>query len=101
MAESFKGKPSDTTEENLQARCRGMILMALSNKFGHIVLATGNKSEMAVGYSTLYGDLVGGFCVLKDIWKTMVYRLAHYRNSLSSVIPEHTFNFGAFGRACA
>jgi NAD+ synthase (glutamine-hydrolysing) len=88
LAEPFKDKPTDTTEENLQARCRGIILMALSNKFGHIVLATGNKSEMAVGYSTLYGDMVGGFCVLKDIWKTMVYRLAHYRNHIQAVIPE-------------
>ncbi|MGA2654858.1 MAG: NAD+ synthase [Gammaproteobacteria bacterium] len=91
LAEPFKGKPVDTTEENLQARCRGIILMALSNKFGHIVLSTGNKSELAVGYSTLYGDLVGGFCVLKDIWKTFVYRLAHYRNEISNVIPERVF----------
>ncbi len=91
LHEPFQGKSIDSTEENLQARCRGMILMALSNKFGHIVLATGNKSEMAVGYSTLYGDLVGGFCVLKDIWKTLVYRLAHYRNEISQVIPERIF----------
>lgn len=84
----FGNLPKDTTEENLQARCRGTLLMALSNKFGKIVLATGNKSEMAVGYSTLYGDMVGGFCVLKDIPKTLVYRLANYRNKISPVIPE-------------
>lgn len=84
----FQGLPADTTEENLQARCRGTLLMAISNKKHAIVLATGNKSELAVGYSTLYGDMVGGFCVLKDVFKTMVYRLAHYRNSLSPVIPE-------------
>lgn len=87
LAEPFQGQAKDTTEENLQARCRGMILMALSNKFGHLVLSTGNKSELAVGYSTLYGDMVGGFCVLKDIWKTVVYRLAHYRNQISPAIP--------------
>jgi NAD+ synthase (glutamine-hydrolysing) len=92
LAPAFDNKPVDTTEENLQARCRGMILMALSNKFGSIVLSTGNKSEMAVGYSTLYGDMVGGFCVLKDVWKTMVYRLAHYRNTISLVIPERVLS---------
>ena len=79
---------ADTTEENLQARIRGTLLMALSNKYGSIVLTTGNKSEMAVGYCTLYGDMAGGFAVLKDISKTMVYRLCHYRNSLGKVIPE-------------
>ncbi len=84
----FINQPRDTTEENLQARCRGMILMALSNKFGHLVLTTGNKSEMAVGYATLYGDMAGGFCVLKDVPKTLVYRLAHYRNQRSKVIPD-------------
>jgi NAD+ synthase (glutamine-hydrolysing) len=84
----FIGKAPDSTEENLQARCRGTLLMALSNKFGKIVLATGNKSEMSVGYSTLYGDMVGGFCVLKDVSKTMVYRLSNYRNKISPVIPE-------------
>lgn len=88
LKESFANKPVDITEENLQARSRGMILMALSNKLGSIVLSTGNKSELAVGYSTLYGDMVGGFCVLKDIWKTIVYRLAHYRNQISAVIPQ-------------
>ncbi|MEJ5173201.1 MAG: NAD+ synthase, partial [Hydrogenothermaceae bacterium] len=84
----FKGLNPDTTEENLQARIRGNILMALSNKFGWIVLATGNKSEMSVGYSTLYGDMVGGFAVIKDILKTKVYDLCRYRNSISKVIPD-------------
>ena len=88
LASEFAGLPSDTTEENLQARIRGTLLMALSNKFGAIVLTTGNKSEMGVGYATLYGDMAGGFAVLKDIAKTLVYRLAHYRNSLSQVIPR-------------
>jgi NAD+ synthetase len=88
LAPEFAGRPEDTTEENLQARIRGTLLMALSNKFGSIVLTTGNKSEMAVGYSTLYGDMAGGFNVLKDIFKTLVYRLARYRNDMSPVIPE-------------
>jgi NAD+ synthetase len=88
LAPQFAGKAADTTEENLQARIRGMILMALSNKEGIIVLTTGNKSEMAVGYATLYGDMAGGFAVIKDILKTMVYRLCRYRNRLSPVIPE-------------
>ena len=88
LAGEFAGRSADTTEENLQARIRGTLLMALSNKFGAIVLTTGNKSEMAVGYSTLYGDMAGGFCVLKDIFKTLVYRLAHYRNGISPIIPE-------------
>ena len=83
----FGNLPFDTAEENLQARIRGMLLMALSNKFGSIVLTTGNKSEMAVGYSTLYGDMAGGFSLLKDVPKTLVYKLAEYRNSLSHVIP--------------
>jgi NAD+ synthase (glutamine-hydrolysing) len=83
----FKGLPEDATEENIQARIRGTILMALSNKFGSIVLTTGNKSEMAVGYCTLYGDMAGGFAVIKDIAKTQVYRLCDYRNSVSGVIP--------------
>jgi NAD+ synthase (glutamine-hydrolysing) len=82
----------DTTEENLQARIRGNLLMALSNKYGSIVLTTGNKSEMAVGYCTLYGDMAGGFAVLKDISKTMVYRLCHYRNALGNVIPERVIS---------
>ena len=88
LADEFAGLPFDTTEENLQARIRGMLLMALSNKFGSIVLTTGNKSEMAVGYSTLYGDMAGGFALLKDVPKTLVYQLANYRNSISPVIPE-------------
>jgi NAD+ synthetase len=79
----------DTTDENLQARIRGMILMALSNRTGRIVLTTGNKSEMAVGYATLYGDMAGGFAVIKDVFKTFVYRLARYRNGVSDVIPEN------------
>ncbi len=88
LAEPFAGTKPDTTEENLQARLRGVLLMSLSNKFGSLVLTTGNKSEMAVGYSTLYGDMAGGFDVLKDVPKTLVFRLARYRNSLSPVIPE-------------
>jgi NAD+ synthase (glutamine-hydrolysing) len=88
LAEEFKGRKEDTTEENIQARIRGTILMALSNKYGSIVLTTGNKSEMAVGYCTLYGDMAGGFAVIKDIAKTLVYRLCDYRNALSDVIPR-------------
>src|SRR5258706_2103277 len=88
LAEEFKNSPEDATEENIQARIRGTLLMALSNKHGAIVLTTGNKSEMAVGYATLYGDMAGGFGVLKDISKTLVYRLAHYRNSFGRVIPQ-------------
>ncbi len=88
LAQEFGNLPFDTTEENLQARIRGMLLMALSNKFGSIVLTTGNKSEMAVGYSTLYGDMAGGFSLLKDVPKTLVYRLAEYRNSLGRIIPQ-------------
>jgi len=84
----FKGLPVDTTEENLQARIRGVLLMALSNKSGSLVLTTGNKSEMTVGYCTLYGDMAGGFAVLKDVSKTWVYRLSNYRNTLGRVIPE-------------
>ena len=85
---AFAGRAVDTTEENLQARIRGTLLMALSNKLGALVLTTGNKSEMAVGYATLYGDMAGGFAVLKDVSKTLVYRLARYRNTLGQVIPE-------------
>ena len=86
----FGSTPADATEENLQARSRGTLLMALSNKFGNLVLATGNKSELAVGYCTLYGDMVGGYAVLKDVYKTIVFELAKYRNSISEtpVIPE-------------
>ncbi|MFC5476334.1 NAD+ synthase [Paraherbaspirillum soli] len=87
LANEFQGLAEDTTEENIQARIRGTLLMALSNKFGSIVLTTGNKSEMAVGYCTLYGDMAGGFAVIKDIAKTLVYRLCAYRNTLSEVIP--------------
>lgn len=85
---AFENRQADTTEENIQARVRGTLLMALSNKFGHLVLTTGNKSEMAVGYATLYGDMAGGFAVLKDVPKTLVYRLSAYRNSISRVIPQ-------------
>lgn len=86
----FGDSPADATEENLQARTRGTVLMGLSNKFGNLVLATGNKSELAVGYCTLYGDMVGGFAVLKDVYKTIVFELAKYRNTLDKtpVIPE-------------
>ena len=87
LASEFEGVAEDTTEENIQARIRGTLLMALSNKFGSIVLTTGNKSEMAVGYCTLYGDMAGGFAVIKDIAKTLVYRLCAYRNTLDEVIP--------------
>jgi NAD+ synthase len=95
----FDGREADITEENLQARSRGITLMALSNKLGHMVLSTGNKSEMSVGYATLYGDMCGGFNVLKDVYKTMVYRLAGWRNQAlpkgalgpsGRVIPERT-----------
>lgn len=88
LAERFEGYEMDLTEENLQARIRGTLLMALSNKLGKLVLATSNKSESAVGYSTLYGDMVGGFSPLKDVPKTLVYRLAEYRNQLNKVIPK-------------
>ena len=81
LAKEFAGLPEDTTEENLQARIRGTLLMALSNKFGSIVLTTGNKSEMATGYCTLYGDMAGGFAVIKDVAKTMVFKLARWRNA--------------------
>jgi len=88
LSEQFSGKAADTTEENIQARVRGVILMAISNKTDAMVLSTGNKSEMAVGYSTLYGDMAGGFSPLKDVYKTLVYQLSNYRNSLSCVIPQ-------------
>ncbi len=90
LAPAFAGRVPDITEENLQARIRGNYLMALSNKFGWLVLTTGNKSETSVGYSTLYGDTAGGFAMLKDVYKTMVYRLARHRNACSPVIPERT-----------
>ena len=89
LARQFEGLPADTTEENLQSRIRGMILMALSNKTGAIVLTTGNKSEMATGYATLYGDMAGGFAVLKDLYKTFVFRLSRWRNTVSPVMPEN------------
>jgi len=92
LAEEFAGLPVDTTEENIQARCRGVLLMAVSNKKGKIVLTTGNKSEMAVGYATLYGDMAGGYDVLKDVPKTLVYQLADYRNSVSPVIPQRVID---------
>ncbi len=88
LAFEFDGLPEDATEENLQARIRGTLLMALSNKTGAIVLTTGNKSEMATGYCTLYGDMAGGYAVIKDIAKTLVYDLCHYRNGISAIIPE-------------
>jgi len=87
LGEVFAGREPDLTEENLQARIRGNLLMALSNKFGWLVLTTGNKSEMAVGYSTLYGDSAGGFAVIKDCPKTLVYALCHHRNAIDAVIP--------------
>lgn len=89
LKDQFAGLPEDATEENLQSRIRGMLLMALSNKTGAIVLTTGNKSEMATGYATLYGDMAGGFAVLKDLYKTLVYRLSSWRNTVSPVIPEN------------
>ncbi|WP_043320868.1 NAD+ synthase [Microbulbifer sp. HZ11] len=88
LAKEFEGSERDTTEENLQARARGMLLMAISNKKGYMVLTTGNKSEMAVGYATLYGDMVGGYNALKDVPKILVYALSRYRNTVSEVIPE-------------
>ncbi|MFQ5469835.1 MAG: NAD+ synthase [Gammaproteobacteria bacterium] len=88
LKDEFAGTTVDTTEENIQARCRGIILMAIANKNHKIVLTTGNKSEMSVGYATLYGDMAGGYAPLKDLPKLMVYRLSRYRNSISRVIPE-------------
>jgi NAD+ synthase (glutamine-hydrolysing) len=88
LKDEFAGLAPDTTEENIQARCRGVLLMAVSNKKRKIVLTTGNKSEMSVGYATLYGDMVGGYAAIKDVPKTLVYRLARYRNQLGPVIPE-------------
>lgn len=94
LAATFEGQAPDTTEENLQARIRGNLLMAFSNKFGHLVLTTGNKSEMSVGYATLYGDMAGGFAVIKDVPKTMVYDLARLRNlrGTTPVIPKRTLD---------
>jgi len=90
LAEVFAGRKPDLTEENLQARIRANLLMALSNKFGYLVLSSGNKSEVAAGYATLYGDMAGGFAVIKDVPKTLVWALAEYRNTLGPVIPETT-----------
>jgi NAD+ synthase (glutamine-hydrolysing) len=91
LKDEFKGRARDVTEENIQARIRGTLLMAVSNKTGKMVLTTGNKSEMAVGYATLYGDMAGGYGAIKDVLKTMVYRLAEYRNQLAPVIPRRVF----------
>ena len=92
LAPSFEGLPEDKTEENLQSRIRGTLLMALSNKTGAIVVTTGNKSEMATGYATLYGDMAGGFAVIKDIVKTLVYRISYWRNTKSLVIPQRVID---------
>jgi NAD+ synthetase len=90
LKEVFRNQKEDVTEENIQSRARGTLLMALSNKFGAIVLSTGNKSELGVGYCTLYGDMVGGLAVISDVPKTLVYRLSHYVNSRHPVIPQAT-----------
>jgi NAD+ synthase (glutamine-hydrolysing) len=90
MSEAFGETESGLAEENIQARIRGNLLMAISNRYGHLVLATGNKSEMACGYATLYGDMAGGFALLKDVFKTEVYALARYRNAIGAAIPEAT-----------
>ena len=92
LASIFEGRKEDVTEENIQARCRGLLLMAISNKTGRMLLTTGNKSEMAVGYATLYGDMAGGFAPIKDCSKSLVYRLARYRNTLGQVIPERVIS---------
>ena len=92
LKDEFAGRPVDTTEENIQARCRGVLLMAISNKKGKMLLTTGNKSEMAVGYATLYGDMAGGYDVLKDVPKTRVYQLARYRNRIAPVIPQRVID---------
>jgi NAD+ synthase (glutamine-hydrolysing) len=94
LREQFSGRPTDLTEENLQARIRGTLLMALSNKFGWLVVATGNKSELSVGYSTLYGDLAGGFALIKDVFKTDVFRLARHLNERAGreLIPKSTID---------
>jgi NAD+ synthetase len=92
LSPAFAGRAEDTTEENLQARIRGTLLMALSNKFGWMVVSTGNKSEMATGYATLYGDMAGGFALIKDVAKTLVYRLANWRNAQGRVIPQRVID---------
>ena len=90
LKEVFAGRTEDATEENMQARLRGMTLMALSNKFGHLVLSTGNKSELAVGYCTIYGDMAGGLAVISDVPKTMIYELARFINRKRKIIPVST-----------
>jgi NAD+ synthase (glutamine-hydrolysing) len=92
LAPQFEGRPIDTAEENLQSRIRGVLLMAMSNKFGSIVVTTGNKSEMATGYATLYGDMAGGYALLKDVSKMWVYRLCEWRNQQSRVIPQRVID---------
>lgn len=92
LSDALAGTQPDATEENIQARCRGVILMALSNKQGRILLTTGNKSEMSVGYATLYGDMAGGFAPIKDVPKLLVYRLSEYRNSIAPVIPRRVID---------
>jgi NAD+ synthase (glutamine-hydrolysing) len=92
LEREFAGCATDVTEENIQARCRGIILMAISNKKGKMLLTTGNKSEVAVGYATLYGDMAGGFAPIKDVPKTLVYRLANYRNGIGPVIPQRVID---------
>ena len=92
FTETFAGRPEDTTEENMQPRLRAMTLMALSNKFGHLVLTTGNKSELAVGYCTIYGDMAGGLAVISDVPKTMVYELARWINREREIIPRSTID---------
>ena len=92
LHDTFTDRPPDTTEENIQARCRGVLLMAISNKKGRLLLTTGNKSELAVGYATLYGDMAGGFAPLKDVPKTLVYKLARWRNRIDPLIPERVFD---------
>jgi NAD+ synthase (glutamine-hydrolysing) len=92
LAGEFAGRKPDTTEENIQSRCRGVLLMAISNKTGAMLLTTGNKSEMAVGYATLYGDMAGGFAPIKDCSKLLVYRLAHFRNAQGAVIPARVID---------
>ena len=87
LKDEFAGRPADTAEENIQSRCRGVLLMGISNKTGRMLLTTGNKSEMAVGYATLYGDMAGGFAPIKDCSKLLVYRLCAWRNAQSRVIP--------------
>jgi NAD+ synthase (glutamine-hydrolysing) len=92
LSDTFAGTRPDITEENIQARCRGIILMAISNKRGRMLLTTGNKSEMSVGYATLYGDMAGGFAPLKDVPKLLVFRLARWRNRVAEVIPQRVID---------